>query len=187
MSAGTSPASALEASEQLRAALHEAWQTGTLSSSPLAIILVAFDRAETAEDVQILERALHVHCARHHDVVLRRTHNEFVALLPETPPAGARHVARQIVEAMRGGQTQRVSVGLAIAVPDEHHTAEELLRRAESALASARHSGGDRCIGGATPGGGPARPTTSWLALIRDLLPRQPEPPDRQRRTDAAS
>lgn len=178
--------SALEAREQLDKALQAAWSRGTAESSPLTLLLVGFDKAETAVGVGILERALRVHCARTHDVFLRRAHDEFVAVLPDTPPAGARHVGEQIVAAMRAEDTDhahRVSVGVAVAVPDEQRTPADLLRRAESALQASRDNGGDRVTGG-TAAGAVASPPKSALAQLRDLLGGKKKDADRKRRTD---
>lgn len=186
MAAGTPNLSALEAREQLKQALQSAWVRGSAESTPLALLLVGFDQPESPAGVDILERALRVHCARTHDAFLRRAHDEFVAVLPDTPPAGARHVGEQLVEAMRAEDTDhmhRVSVGVAVAVPDEQRDAFDLLRRAESALQAARDNGGDRCIGGA--GSGTASPPPKGaLAQLRDLLPGKKKDSDRKRRTD---
>jgi diguanylate cyclase (GGDEF)-like protein len=186
MAAGKPNLSALEAREQLKQALQSAWVRGSAESSPLALVLVGFDKPETAAGVDILERALRVHCARTHDVLLRRAHDEFVAVLSDTPPAGARHVGEQLVEAMRAegaNHAQSVSVGVAVAVPDEQRDALDLLRRAESALQAARNNGGDRCIGGAATGTA-SPPPKGALAQLRDLLPGKKKDLDRKRRTD---
>ena len=120
MASESAPLSALEAREQLDRALQSAWIRGSAESTPLALLLVQFDKPETPVGVDILERALRVHCARTHDVVLRRAHDEYVAVLPDTPPAGARRVGEQIIDAMRAedtDHTHRVSVGVAVAAP----------------------------------------------------------------------
>jgi GGDEF domain-containing protein len=179
--------SALEARDEVNRALETAWSRGSSESSPLALILVGFDKTETAVGIGILERALRVHCARTRDVCLRRTSDQYVALLPDTPPAGARHVAEQIVEAMRiedSDHTHRVSVGVAVAVPDEQRTASDLLRRAEGALQAARDNGGDRIAGGAAAGTAVSTPAKSALAQLRDLLPAKNKDADLRRRTD---
>ena len=178
--------SALEAREQLTKALQAAWTRGSAESTPLALIWVGFDQAESAVGTGILERALRVHCARTHDVFLRRANDEYVAVLPDTPPAGARHVGEQIVAAMRAedtDHTHRVSVGVAVAVPDEQRTPTDLLRRAESALQASRENGGDRVTGG-TAAGTVSPPPKSALAQLRDLLPGKKKDADLKRRTD---
>ena len=170
-------------------ALKLAWAQGLAGSNPVAVLLVAFDSGDGPADnadASNLERTLRVHCGRDHDIVLRRRHDEFIAILPETPPAGARRVGEQIVDAMRSadnGQIHRVSVGVAVSVPDEQQAPSNLLRRAESALQAAREHGGDRCIGCGTATGAPPSPK-STLAQLRDLLPRKKKDPDFKRRTD---
>jgi diguanylate cyclase (GGDEF)-like protein len=178
---------ALEAREQLSKELEKAWNRGSAESSPLALMVVAFDKPGTAVGLGIMERALRVHCARTHDVYVRRAHDEYVVLLPSTPPAGARHVGEQLVEAMRaegGDYTHRVSVGVAVAVPDEQRTPADLLRRAESALQAARIAGGDRIAGGAAASTAATTPAKGALAQLRDLLPGKKKNADLKRRTD---
>lgn len=180
------PVSALEAREQVSKALQSAWIRGSAESRPLALVLVGFDKPETAAGVDTLERALRVHCARTHDVVLRRANDEFVAVLPDTPPAGARLVGERIVEAMRTedtDHTQRVSVGVAVVVPDDHRAPDELLRRAEIALRGARTGGGDRCTGGMV-GATAQAPRIGAFAKLRELLTKNKKDPDLKRRTD---
>ena len=149
-------------------ALQSAWTRGAVESSPLALLLVAFDggdRAATADAVDTLERALRVHCGRNHDIVLRRHTDEFLALLPDTPPAGAHRVGEQIVEAMRAGdRTTTVSVGVAVCVPDEQQSSNDLLHRAETLLQSAQDRGGNRCLGGGHKNSSPPAPSAlAWL------------------------
>lgn len=153
---------------RIQSAMKSAWADGLASSSPLALLLVAFDAGDDLggrEAADTLRRALHVHCGRSRDVVLRRQHDEFLALLPDTPPAGARRVGAQIVEAMRGndGKTS-VSVGVAVSVPDDRQSPADLLRRAENLLRRARDGGGDRCLGGGSEAGAQATPSIwAWM------------------------
>jgi len=166
-------------------ALQSAWERGVAASRPLALLLARFDKPESAANFHILERTLRVHCARTHDVFLRRAYDEYIAVLPDTPPAGAHHVGEQIVESMRAEDTdhaQRVSVGVAAVVPDEQGTPSALLHHAERALEAARSHGGDRCIGGSTAGAQAAPKST--LAQLRDLLPGKKKDSDLKRRTD---
>ncbi len=187
MGSSSKTLSVLEAREQANLALESAWRRASAESSPLTLILVGFDKPETAAGIGNLERALRVHCARTHDAFIRRAHDEYLAVLPDTPPAGARHVGEQIVDAMRAedtDHTHRVSVGVAVAVPDEQQTHEALLRRAESALQAARDNGGDRVMGGAAAGTSPAARPKTALDVLRDLLPGKKKDQDLKRRTD---
>jgi diguanylate cyclase (GGDEF)-like protein len=179
--------SALEAKDRVTTALQRAWSRGSAESSPLTVLLVSFDTTATDVGVEILERAMNVHCARTNDVVLRRSSDEFIAILPDTSPQGARRVGEQILEAMRTADDDhlhRVSVGLAVAVPDEHRAARDLLRRAQSALEAAHDKGGDTCVGGATSGGHPPDTPKGPLARLRELLPKNKKDTDFKRRTD---
>ncbi len=177
----------MDAHGRMENALQSAWNRGAAESSPLAVALVSFDTTATAVGVGILERAMRVHCARSNDVVLQRASDEFIAILPDTPPHGARRVGEQIVEAMRAADddhTHRVSVGLAVAVPDDHRPPQDLLRRAQTALEAAQEKGGDTCVGGAAGATVPNTAPKGPLALLRDLLPKKEKDPDRKRRTD---
>lgn len=180
----------IAAHARVETALQAAWAEGQARSYPLGLLLVAFDGGDSAaghEAVNMLERALRVHCGRNRDIVLRRRRDEFIALLPDTPPQGARRVGEQIVEAMRvadSHHTHRVSVGVAVAVPDEQRQPQDLLRRAEGALQAARDNGGDRVTGGAAAGTSPPAPPKTALAVLRDLLPTKKMDPDRKRRND---
>lgn len=179
------PISALEAKEKVRTALQSAWHRGGAESTPLTVVLVSFDTSATAVGVEILERAMKVHCARTNDIVLRRASDEFIAILPATPPHGARRVGEQIVEAMRAADddhTHRVSVGVAVAVPDEQRGPDDLMRRAQSALDAAREKGGDTCVGGVAPASN--LPRKGALAYLRSLLPQAPKDPARRRHVD---
>lgn len=179
------PISALEAKEKVRTALQSAWNRGAAESSPLTVALVSFDTSATAVGVEILERAMKVHCARTNDIVIRRASDEFIAILPDTPPQGARRVGEQIVEAMRAADDDhphRVSVGVAVAVPDEQRGPDDLMRRAQSALDAARDKGGDTCVGGSAAGSNP--PRKGALAHLRSLLPQAPQDPTRRRHVD---
>jgi len=176
----------IAAHARVEEALEAAWAGGLAKSSPLAALLVAFDgrdRAVNGDTVDTLERALRVHCGRQRDIVLRRRHDEFFALLPDTPPAGARRVGEQIVEAMRNSDNPAtVSVGVAVSVPDGRQSPGDLLRRAEKNLQSAQDHGGDQCLGATGPASPP--PPQSALARLRDLLPAQKKASDLKRGTD---
>ena len=167
-------------------ALKAAWADGIAKSSPLAVLLVAFDgsdQATGAEAVQTLERALRAHCGRQHDSVFRHKRDEFLALLPDTSPAGARQVGGQIVEAMRHAENSAtVSVGVAVSVPDEQQSAADLVRRAENVMQSAQDRGGDQCLGGADSAA--STPLQSTIAQLRDLLPGKKKASKLKRRTD---
>ncbi|MGA0093948.1 MAG: hypothetical protein ACO3J2_06595, partial [Chthoniobacterales bacterium] len=64
MGSNSKTLSVLEAREQANLALETAWRRASAESSPLTLILVGFDKPETAAGIGNLERALRVHCAR---------------------------------------------------------------------------------------------------------------------------
>jgi PleD family two-component response regulator len=165
--------------------LRREWNRCAAEGIPLALLIVALDPPPAGHNGEILahlDRALRVHCARDRDIVDRRADGIFVALLPDTPPPGARHVGEQIVEAMHHAPepVATVSVGVAAVVPSENDEATSLLTRAERALHAAQNQGGNRCAGGSTP----APPPKGPLTQLRDLFPRPKKDPAHQRRTD---
>lgn len=89
------------------------------------------------------------HETRGSDLAVRwRTGDEFVAALPETTRAGAVQVAERIRAALARAATAlplpaTISIGVA-AFPDDGRTVEELLARAEVAVARAKSQGKDR-------------------------------------------
>jgi len=167
--------SAFQARSQLKEALQHAWDRCSAESTPLAIVLVAFDKQASAEGVDTLQRALEVHCARTHDRILRQTNDQFAAILPDTSPSGARLIGDRLVEAMRlagEGSANRISAGFAVAVPDDQHDPADLLRRAEHSLEAAREKGGDRILGAASPA--PSSVPTSLRAFLASALRQKP-------------
>lgn len=91
--------------------------------------------------------ALNAHL-RTGDLVCRYGGEEFLVILPDTPPAGARQVAerlRSAVAAIAGLPSQvTVSIGLAGCHQDETH--EKLVGRADVALYAAKEAGRNRVL-----------------------------------------
>lgn len=170
---------------QLTQDLRREWNRCAAEGLPLSLLIVALDPPHAGSNGGILahlDRALRVHCARDRDIVDRRADGIFVALLPDTPPPGARHVGEQIVEAMHHAPEPlaTVSVGIAAVVPSVTDESTSLLTRAERALRAAQNQGGNRCAGATTP----APPPKGPLAQLRDLFPQTKKDPAHQRRTD---
>jgi diguanylate cyclase (GGDEF)-like protein len=100
------------------------------------------------------------------DVVARYGGDEFGIILPETDSAGGRIQAERILHALRnlsfpiGSRMVRVSASIGVAtVPDEViKTAEDLIRRADAALYTAKHQGKNRMIA-SEPATGRSNPT----------------------------
>lgn len=185
---GPEAVTALEARKRLDEALQKAWLRCSSESTPLTVILVAFDQPETTESAELLQRALQVHCARTHDVVLRRSSEQFAAILPDTSPAGARLIGDRILEAMRSedsGGDHRVSVGIAVTVPDDHRDPEDLLRRSEISLRAAQAAGGNRCVGGTTTSSTTANKSPSGaFSALGKLFQKKKHGEDSRRGTD---
>lgn len=81
------------------------------------------------------------------DILARTGSDEFAALLPETPPRGARIAAERVRDGICrdafGDVAVTVSVGLAV-YPADGATAEDVLFAAEGALTRAKVAGGNR-------------------------------------------
>lgn len=85
---------------------------------------------------------------RHTDVLARHGGDEFVALLPETPPSGALDVAARIRAAVAGspldfdGRSVVSSVSIGVACyPDDGRTIDSVLARADRAMYQAKQQG----------------------------------------------
>ena len=161
------------------------WDRCAAEGTPLAVMIVVPDHTALGHEEDVrrqIDRALRVHCARDRDVITGRANGSFVAILPDTPPPGARHVGEQIVDALRHAPeaSATVSVGVAGVVPSAGEEPSSLLTRATRSLRAAQEQGGDRCAGG---GSAPAPAPKSTLAQLKELLPKKKDP-DRKRRTD---
>ncbi|HUB08491.1 MAG TPA: GGDEF domain-containing protein [Myxococcales bacterium] len=95
-------------------------------------------------------------CFRETDVAARWGADSFLVLLPATPQAGAHHAAERFLAGLRtsrftatAGGPQIASVTATAAVvtfPDDGTTAELLVEMAESLVASAAATGGDKVV-----------------------------------------
>lgn len=175
----------MPANAQIIEGLQSEWDRCTAEGLPLALLMIALDHPVDGEESEVithLERALRVHCGRDRDRVIRRADGQFVAILPDTVPPGARHVAGQIVEAMQ--QTPHppatVSVGVAAMAPSDQDSPDTLFNRAQRALRAAQDQGGNRCAGGSTP----APPPKGAIAQLRELLAKPEKESGLKRRTD---
>jgi diguanylate cyclase (GGDEF)-like protein len=91
-------------------------------------------------------------CTRRGDTAARFGGEEFMLILPETPAAGALHLAENIrasVEersvAIEGGKEVRATVSIGLArFPDHGKTAEELIAAADGALYRSKQAGRNR-------------------------------------------
>ncbi len=133
------------------------------SAAPFAILLIDLDRfrlynetyGHQVGDRIIIQAANAIRRSlRSSDILSRYGGDEFLAILPDTDPAEARHMAQTLVaniadEEFRPQPTAErmpltLSVGVAL-YPNDGSTALDLVARAEAAMNEARHSGGNRC------------------------------------------
>ena len=99
-----------------------------------------------AQALQVINRA--------GDIVARYGGEEFVAVMSGTPPEGARHMAEQMRERVRGLRIPHerssvapcvtISLGVASQLPDAKSSPKDLLARADQALYMAKSRGRDR-------------------------------------------
>ncbi|MGH2709724.1 MAG: diguanylate cyclase [Actinomycetota bacterium] len=131
---------------------------------PLSLLMLDIDRFKRVNDrhghqrgdevlIEVTRRILG-EIRTNIDVVGRYGGEEFVVLLPETPSGGGFVVAEKIRTAMRDQQfvgssgdplTVTVSVGMST-YPEDGTTAEELVRRADTAMYRAKSEGRDRVV-----------------------------------------
>lgn len=144
--------------------LEQEWNRGYRSATSLSVIMVDLDGFKLYNDyyghlagdncLQAISRILSRAAKRAGEVAARYGGDEFIVLLPNTTELQSLEVARWIqreVDALllpherspHGVVT--VSLGLASLVPSHAGTVESLLRLADKALYSAKHSGG-ACI-----------------------------------------
>ena len=146
-------------------ALSDAMQRGRRMGHSFSILMVDIDRFKLVNDGfghQVGDDILVELCRRiggalrtHLDVVVRYGGEEFVVLLPETGPAGARVVAEKIRHIIRmdpfsSGDT-RVNVTVSIGVasfPDDGPDADQVLAMADANMYRAKRAGRDRVTSG---------------------------------------
>lgn len=128
------------------------------SRQPLSVLFVDIDKFRRINDehgqstgdkvLKAVAEGLRTH-ARAPDVAARLAGDEFVLLLPQTPPQAALVLARQLCDALAqrsvGGAHVSLSVGVADLQPHED-CIEDALMRAESALKQARVQGSQQVV-----------------------------------------
>lgn len=82
------------------------------------------------------------------DLVSRYGGEEFLVILPDTPPAGAMQVAERLREAVAAitGLPKPVTVSIGVAACHQDETAERLVARADAALYVAKTGGRNRVV-----------------------------------------
>ncbi len=150
-----------------RAALHDAMATAMARAARdghrLAVLMIDLDRFKPVNDRHghmvgdlVLKEVAHrlKRCLRGGEVHARYGGDEFVVVIEDNgDPANLQKVARRIVQALGEPMViENLSVGIGASVgiaryPDDAHSADELLRKADSALYRAKaRSRGDVCF-----------------------------------------
>ncbi len=123
----------------------------------VAVAMVDIDYFKTVNDEfghaagdQVLAavgRVLAAHL-RTGDLVSRYGGEEFLVVLPDTPPAGALQVVDRLREAVASlkGVPKAVTVSIGVAACHQDETAEHLVGRADAALYLAKHGGRNRIV-----------------------------------------
>ena len=123
----------------------------------VAVAMVDIDYFKTVNDEfghaagdQVLAavgRVLAAHL-RTGDLVSRYGGEEFLVILPDTPPAGALQVVDRLREAVAAlkGVPKAVTVSIGVAACHQDETADHLVSRADAALYLAKHAGRNRIV-----------------------------------------
>ena len=82
------------------------------------------------------------------DLVSRYGGEEFLVILPDTPPAGAMQVAERLREAVAAitGLPKAMTVSIGVAACHQDETADRLVARADAALYIAKNTGRNRVV-----------------------------------------
>jgi diguanylate cyclase (GGDEF)-like protein len=126
--------------------------------APLCILFVDLDRFKvindslghpTGDEVLKVVGTRLSEGLRETDSLARRGGDEFLVLLPDTPPEGAASVAQKLIDSVRapmrcGGHDLNISASCGIAVfPENGRDTESLLKAADIAMYRAKESGRD--------------------------------------------
>lgn len=146
--------------------LHLEWKRAMRNRSPLAVLMVDIDCFKSYNDTyghisgdEALRKVAEIiqkNVMRPADQASRYGGEEFVVILPETHPDGARQLAEAIrrnVEELRiphAGSTVSsyltLSIGVAGAVPEDGEDPISLVKKADAALYQAKQSGRNRVL-----------------------------------------
>lgn len=174
--AATDPLTGLSNRRRFEAALASEWAHMSRSGAPLSVLMIDVDYFKMFNDhyghlagdrcLTTVARAMRKAMLRGTDLLARYGGEEFVALLPDTPTAGARMVADRLIACVDSATVPHArscvsayltaSVGAATFVPDAHReradtnpneqptTAIDLVHAADQALYAAKRAGRHR-------------------------------------------
>lgn len=135
------------------------WRRCRRSGLPLSILMIDIDHFKVFNDLhghiagdeclRAVAEALSNTLSRAADLVARYGGEEFVAILPETTEERAAFLAEELrrqIEELRfedlsPSATITISVGVATEIPSEGRSADDLLRRADTSLYTAKNTG----------------------------------------------
>lgn len=137
------------------------WNRHVREGAPLAVVMIDIDYFKSYNDtyghpagdtcLQRLSACVRAQCNRPADLVARYGGEELVIILPNTPLAGAQHVAERIRTAVAAMALTHaavpqapfvsVSVGVASVVPSGRGRAQTLVAQADRALYAAKRAG----------------------------------------------
>lgn len=160
----TDPLTGLNNRRRFDQGLASEWDRAAREKKPIAVLMIDIDHFKAFNDahghsagdecLKTVGQALRSHCARPGDLVCRWGGEEFAVILPGTDAAGAGHLARELVEAVRNlglehgnspsGPCVTISAGSAAAMPSAENSRAALVEKADAALYAAKQAGRNR-------------------------------------------
>lgn len=139
------------------------WRQGIRQQSPCSLLLLDVDHFKAFNDtyghlagdqcLRELATTIQAEAVRPHDVAARIGGEEFAILLPDTPKAGAIHVAKRVIKSVRNLNILNekapsgfitMSVGVACITPTNKDKIKVWQQKADDALYLAKSSGRDQ-------------------------------------------
>ncbi len=145
-------------------ALQREWRAGRRAGTSLALVMIDVDHFKLFNDtyghqagdacLQAIAGILRADMGRPHDLIARYGGEEFACVLPDTNLAGAQVKAERLRQAVQSlgiaheasgtAPVVTISVGLALFIPTDELTPEQLVAAADAQLYNAKHAGRNR-------------------------------------------